>query len=90
MSQTTEKAFETYVEEVLLTQSGWKPGSHAEWDRERALFPAQVFAFIADTQHGRATSSPPRIPHLRITPPITKCVEPRQDAPPRQRRKSRL
>jgi type I restriction enzyme R subunit len=49
-SQTTERAFETYVEEILLTRGGWKSGSVAEWDRERALFPAQVFAFIADTQ----------------------------------------
>jgi hypothetical protein len=50
MSQTTEKAFETYVEEILLTRGGWKSGSNAEWDKERALFPAQVFAFIQDTQ----------------------------------------
>ena len=50
MSQTTERAFETYVEEMLLTRSGWKSGSNAEWDKERALFPAQVFAFIQDTQ----------------------------------------
>ena len=50
MSQTNEKAFETYVEEILLTRSGWKSGSLAEWDKERALFPAQVFAFIQDTQ----------------------------------------
>lgn len=50
MSQTTEKAFETYVEEILLTQSGWKCGSLTEWDKERALFPAQVFAFLAETQ----------------------------------------
>ena len=50
MSQTNERAFETYVEEILLTQGGWKSGSNAEWDKERALFPAQVFAFIQDTQ----------------------------------------
>ena len=49
-AQTTEHAFETYVEEILLTCGGWKSGSNAEWDKERALFPAQVFAFIADTQ----------------------------------------
>ena len=48
--QTNERAFETYVEEILLTRGGWKAGSNAEWDKERALFPAQVFAFIADTQ----------------------------------------
>jgi len=40
--QTTEHAFETYVEEILLTRGGWKSGSNAEWDKERALFPAQL------------------------------------------------
>ncbi len=50
MSQTTERAFETYVEEILLTRGGWKSGSNAEWDKERALFPARVFAFIQNTQ----------------------------------------
>jgi type I restriction enzyme R subunit len=50
MSQTDERAFETYVEEILLTHGGWKSGSNAEWDKERALFPAQVFAFIQATQ----------------------------------------
>src|SRR5229473_621619 len=48
--QTNERAFETYVEEILLTRGGWKSGSNAEWDKERALFPPQVFAFIQDTQ----------------------------------------
>jgi hypothetical protein len=46
MNQTTERAFETYVEEILLTRSGWKSGSNAEWDKERALLPAQVVACI--------------------------------------------
>jgi type I restriction enzyme R subunit len=50
MNQTTERAFETYVEEILLTRGGWKSGSNAEWDKERALFPAQTFAFIQNTQ----------------------------------------
>jgi type I restriction enzyme R subunit len=49
-NQTTERAFETYVEEILLTRGGWMSGSNAEWDKERALFPTQVFAFIANTQ----------------------------------------
>jgi len=49
-SVTTEKAFETYVEEILLTRGGWKPGTNAEWDRERGLFPVQVCAFLQDTQ----------------------------------------
>ncbi|MEW6160195.1 MAG: type I restriction endonuclease [Verrucomicrobiota bacterium] len=48
--QTNENTFETFVEEILLTRGGWKSGSNTEWDKERALFPAQVFAFIQDTQ----------------------------------------
>ncbi len=47
--QTTEKAFESYVEEMLLAR-GWKPGTNAEWDKERALFPKQIVAFLQDTQ----------------------------------------
>ena len=50
MSQTTEKAFESYVTEILLTQSGWQVGDRAEWDKGYALFPAQVCAFLAATQ----------------------------------------
>lgn len=50
MSQTNEHAFETYVEEILLTRSGWHSGSVIEWDKEQAIFAAQVFAFIQDTQ----------------------------------------
>lgn len=49
-AQTTEKAFETYVEEILLTTGGWKSGTNAEWDTERAVFPAQLFSFIQSTQ----------------------------------------
>ncbi len=48
--QTNERAFETYAEEILLTRGGWKSGSNAEWNRERAVFAPQVLAFIADTQ----------------------------------------
>ncbi|MFO1351558.1 MAG: hypothetical protein U1F68_13175 [Gammaproteobacteria bacterium] len=50
MTQTTEKAFETYVEAILLKQAGWQAGAKAEWDVERALFPARVMAFLQDTQ----------------------------------------
>lgn len=49
MAQTTEKAFESYVEEMLLAR-GWKAGTNAEWDKERALFPRQIVAFLEDTQ----------------------------------------
>lgn len=48
--QTTEKAFENYVEEILVKQSRWKPGTNAEWDVEIALFPARICAFLQDTQ----------------------------------------
>ena len=30
MSQTNERAFETYVEEILLIRAGWKRGALAE------------------------------------------------------------
>ncbi len=49
MSQTNEKAFETYVQQMLLAK-GWHHGSVSEWDKERAFFPAQITAFIAATQ----------------------------------------
>ena len=50
MTQTTEKAFEGAVEVEMLAQGGWEPGDLAEWDLERALFPARALAFIEDTQ----------------------------------------
>ena len=53
MAQTTEKSFESYVEELLLTRSGWQAGDRAEWDKGYALFPAQVCAFLAATQSKR-------------------------------------
>lgn len=49
MAQTNEKAFEAYLVQ-MLTAGGWLPGTHAEWDKARALFPARVFAFIEATQ----------------------------------------
>lgn len=49
MAQTNEKAFETYLEQ-MLAEGGWQSGSNAEWDKARALFPARVFAFIEATQ----------------------------------------
>lgn len=48
-TQTSEKAFETYVEHMLLAK-GWQQGSVSEWDQERALFPGSIVAFIAATQ----------------------------------------
>lgn len=49
MPQTTENAFESYVAEMLVS-GGWQPGTKAEWDVERALFPARICAFLQDTQ----------------------------------------
>lgn len=49
MAQTSEKAFETSLEQ-MLTEGGWQSGTNAEWDKARALFPARVFAFIEATQ----------------------------------------
>lgn len=50
MSQITEKAFESYVEEILLAHAGWQPLDKTGWDKDRALFPAQICAFLQDTQ----------------------------------------
>ncbi len=48
--QTKEAAFEAHVEEVLLRKSGWHSGTNAEWDVDRALFPARIVAFLQETQ----------------------------------------
>ena len=49
-TQTTEKAFESYLEETLLNKSGWKQGSNKDWDKQRALFPSEIVSFIKDSQ----------------------------------------
>lgn len=49
-AQTNERAFESYVEEILLTGSSWQQGTNAEWDVEKALFPARIVSFIQNTQ----------------------------------------
>ena len=49
MAQTTEKAFETYLEAVLHN-CGWESGALVEWDVEHAVFPARIFAFLQETQ----------------------------------------
>jgi type I restriction enzyme R subunit len=48
--QTTERAFEAYVQEILLTTGGWKTGTNEEWDKEYALFPGGIFAFLKESQ----------------------------------------
>ncbi|MFZ5569976.1 MAG: type I restriction endonuclease subunit R [Thermodesulfobacteriota bacterium] len=50
MKPTSEQAFETYIEQTLLTRSGWVGESKAGWDVERALFPARICAFLRETQ----------------------------------------
>ena len=50
MTQTTERVFETYVEEILHKKAGWSQGDKAEWDKDRALFPARIFEFLQATQ----------------------------------------
>ena len=47
--QTTERAFEAAVESMLL-QGSWSQADLAQWDVERALFPAHAIAFIRETQ----------------------------------------
>ena len=49
MARTDEKAFETYVTEMLSAR-GWRLGAVSAWDRELALFPVQVTDFVAGTQ----------------------------------------
>jgi type I restriction enzyme, R subunit len=49
-AQTTETAFESYVGTILRERAGWHVGLVGEWDVERALFPARVFAFLSETQ----------------------------------------
>ncbi len=49
MAQTSEKAFETYVEQMLLAK-GWQPEAINGWDQERAIFPQRITDFIAATQ----------------------------------------
>jgi len=49
--QTSEAAFEAYIEHVLINQSGWTQGTNQDWDKERAIFAPQAIAFIKDSQH---------------------------------------
>ena len=48
-SRTHERAFESTVESMLMAGS-WRLGNLAEWDVERALFPARAIAFMRATQ----------------------------------------
>ncbi|MBK7070909.1 MAG: type I restriction endonuclease subunit R [Myxococcales bacterium] len=46
----TERAFEDVIEHHLVTVGGWHTVAAAEFDRERALIPSELFAFITATQ----------------------------------------
>lgn len=46
----TEYAFETAIEESLLSSGGYTYGDSAAFDLERALFPGEVLGFIQETQ----------------------------------------
>lgn len=52
MKATTEKAFETYIEESLINKGGWINGTNKEWDKKHALFPDRVLSFLKDSQTG--------------------------------------
>ena len=48
-SQTNERAFESTVQSMFMA-GGWRPGDLAEWNVERALFPARAVAFMQESQ----------------------------------------
>ena len=48
----TERAFEDAIEHSLVTNGGWTAGDPTAFDRERALHPADFFAFVEATQTG--------------------------------------
>ena len=44
--QTTERAFKTYVEEILLTRGGWKSGNNAAMERLQEYRTALITAAV--------------------------------------------
>jgi hypothetical protein len=44
MAQTTEKAFESYLEQ-MLAEGGWQVGAPTGWDKTRVLFPARLAVY---------------------------------------------
>lgn len=49
MKATTEKTFEAYIQEAVSNR-GWEAGSSSLWDKQRAIFPEYILAFIKSTQ----------------------------------------
>ena len=45
-----EKAFEATIEHHLVTVGGYAKGDRDGYDADRAIFPAEVLAFIQETQ----------------------------------------
>jgi hypothetical protein len=61
MSQTTERAFETYVEEILLTRGRWKSGSNARLKRLQEYRTALITAAVTgkiDVRPNASTMKP--------------------------------
>lgn len=48
--QHTEKAFETAIEQHLISTEGYIQGTKENFDPERSIFPAEVISFIQATQ----------------------------------------
>ncbi|MCU8070482.1 type I restriction endonuclease subunit R [Shewanella sp. SM32] len=48
-AKAREKAFQDYIIQALLKQ-GWLLGDSAHYDRERALYPEDVFAYVQQSQ----------------------------------------
>lgn len=49
-NQRNEYAFESYVEEIMLTKSGYRKGFVSDYNKELALFPSYIVDFIKRTQ----------------------------------------
>ncbi|MCL2779132.1 MAG: DEAD/DEAH box helicase family protein [Polyangiaceae bacterium] len=50
IAKHTERAFEDAIEHHLVTIGGWHSVAPSAFDRERALIPSELFAFIEATQ----------------------------------------
>ena len=42
--------FEDAIEEVLINEGGYTQGNPDDYDRDRALFPKDIIAFVQQTQ----------------------------------------
>lgn len=53
MRPHTEEAFETHIENHLITQGGYQKGDPERFDAALGLFPTDIFAFLEKTQANR-------------------------------------